>query len=154
MRVPPNRKPSVTRTDIGLELNTQNLLNILKSSRSVELLKTHQNSSKSIFTNVEIMYTSNELQQGMQGRTFNGIGGMLFIVSHNHIEAQRFHTNNCIVPMDIIFLDTKGMVLDYYANIQPNMQGINGFGALVLELPATSVFKHKISIGTKFKILP
>ena len=92
----------------------------------------------------EIQRTEWQLGQGMQGRTWNGIDSMYFAMTPR---MHSFHTTNCIVPMDIIFIH-RNKIMKVYPNCIPNSgQSYVGFGDAVVELPANTVFKHKITPG-------
>jgi uncharacterized membrane protein (UPF0127 family) len=92
----------------------------------------------------EIQRTEWQHAQGMQGRMWDGIESMYFeMLPRMH----SFHTQNCIVPMDIIFVN-NGKITKIYPNCAPNSgYSYVGFGNVVVELPANSVFKHKITLG-------
>lgn len=92
----------------------------------------------------QIQRTEHQHIQGMQGRIWNGIDSMYFLMTPR---MHSFHTQNCIVPMDIIFVN-RGKITKIYLNCPPNSgQTYVGFGDAVVELPANTVFKHKIIIG-------
>ena len=92
----------------------------------------------------EIQRTEWQHVQGMQGRTWNGIDSMYFAMP---LRMHSFHTQNCIVPMDIVFVN-NGKVTKVYPNCAPNSeQSYVGFGDVVVEFPANTVFKHKITPG-------
>ena len=92
----------------------------------------------------EIQRTEYQLAQGMQGRTWQGIESMYFVMRPGmHV----FHTRNCIVPMDIIFI-TRGKITKIYPNCPPNSpHSYTGFADAAVELPANTVFSKKITIG-------
>jgi len=94
----------------------------------------------------QIQRTEWEHAQGMQGRTWNGIESMYFDMDSR---MHSFHTQNCIVPMDIIFVH-QGKIMKVYPNCPPNSgRSYVGFGNVVIELPANTVFMHKIIPGQK-----
>lgn len=92
----------------------------------------------------EIQRTKKQHAQGMQHRTWNGIESMYFVMTSR---MHSFHTKNCIVPMDIVFAN-NGKITKVYPNCPPNSgRSYIGFGDVVVELPANTVFKNKITIG-------
>jgi uncharacterized membrane protein (UPF0127 family) len=94
----------------------------------------------------EIQRTEWQHAQGMQGRTWNGSDSMYFDMDSR---MHSFHTQNCIVPMDIIFVH-QGKIMKVYPNCPPNSgRSYVGFGNVVIELPANTVFMHKITLGQK-----
>jgi|TARA_R110000823_G_scaffold171493_1_gene303915 uncharacterized membrane protein (UPF0127 family) len=103
---------------------------------------------KIIINNLEyttqIQQTNTEIAQGMQGRMWNNIQSMYFVLAPR---MQSFHTQNCLVPMDIVFC-LRGKVFKIFPNCQPNAnQTYKSFADAVVELPANTVFKHKIILG-------
>lgn len=94
--------------------------------------------------NTEIQRTNHQHTQGMQGRMWTGIESMYFDMPQR---THSFHTQNCLVPMDIVFANA-GKITKVYPNCPPNSNQLYiGFGNAVVELPANTVFKHKIIIG-------
>jgi uncharacterized membrane protein (UPF0127 family) len=103
---------------------------------------------KIIINNLEyttqIQQTNTEIAQGMQGRMWNNIQSMYFVLAPR---MHSFHTQNCITPMDIVFVN-NGKIIKIYPNCVPNSrESYVGFGDAVVELPANTVFKHKIILG-------
>ncbi len=92
----------------------------------------------------EIQRTEWQHAQGMQGRTWQGLQSMYFAMTPR---MHSFHTKNCIVPMDIVFIN-NGKIIKIYPNCVPNSgESYVGFGDAVVELPANTVFKYRITPG-------
>jgi uncharacterized membrane protein (UPF0127 family) len=92
----------------------------------------------------EIQRTEWQHAQGMQGRTWQGLQSMYFEMSPR---MHSFHTQNCLVPMDIIFVN-NGKIIKIHPNCVPNSgKSYVGFGDAVVELPANTVFKYRITPG-------
>ena len=89
----------------------------------------------------QIQRSDTELAQGMQGRMWNDIQSMYFVLKP---QMQSFHTRNCLVPMDIVFC-LHGKVFKIFPNCPPNSnRSYVSFADAVIELPANTVFQHKI----------
>lgn len=101
---------------------------------------------KNKYSNVQVQKTPEEHARGMQGRVWGNNDAMYFDMQSRY---HSFHTTNCIIPMDIVFVNA-GRVVKVYANCPPNsMENYVGFGDVVVELPANTVFTDKITIGNK-----
>jgi len=96
------------------------------------------------------LFTSKDIQKGMMGKKFNGdFDGMLFFMDEG---PQGFWMKNCIVPLDIIFIHNK-KIHNIQHNCEPcktdDCQTYDGYGDLVLELPAGTCKKYGIQSGDK-----
>lgn len=95
--------------------------------------------------NVVPLFTSKDIQKGMMGKKFNGdFDGMLFFMNKG---PQGFWMKNCIVSLDIIFVDGK-KITSIQHNCEPckteNCRTYDGYGDLVLELPGGTCKKYNI----------
>jgi uncharacterized membrane protein (UPF0127 family) len=92
----------------------------------------------------QVQRTEWEHAQGMQGRMWDGLQSMYFDMQPR---MHSFHTQNCLVPMDIVFC-LRGKVFKIYPNCPPNSnKSYVSFADAVIELPANTVFSHKIIPG-------
>lgn len=96
-----------------------------------------------------LMQTDQELRQGMQQKTWKGIESMYFKMQPR---MHSFHTRNCIVPMDIIFV-TQGKITKIFHNCPPNSPvSFTGFADAVIEFPAFTAITNRITIGQTVKL--
>lgn len=92
----------------------------------------------------QVQRTEQEHTRGMQMRAWNGLQSMYFDMQPR---MHSFHTQNCIVPIDIVFV-SQGKITKIYPNCPPNSgKSYVGFADAVVELPANTVFRNKITIG-------
>ena len=72
---------------------------------------------------LELVYTEAAIEQGLKGRTsIPDNGGMLFVMRENRV--QRFWMHECLVPIDIIFLDAGGRVTaTHQMQVNPRREG-------------------------------
>jgi uncharacterized membrane protein (UPF0127 family) len=94
------------------------------------LLKINKNSF-----NVKVLIESSETSEGMMNKTFDNFDGMLFIMGDG---SHSFWMMNCIIPLDIIFIDKNFKINKIHHNCEP-CQGDDcpsycGNGNIVLEL--------------------
>jgi len=88
--------------------------------------------------------------EGMMGKKFNSnFLGMLFYLTPG---PQSFWMKGCIIPLDIIFIHNK-KIHNIQHNCEPcktdDCQTYDGYGDLVLELPAGTCKKYGIQSGDK-----
>lgn len=96
----------------------------------------------------QVQKSNEEIIQGMQGRTFQGFDCMYFDLPLNY---HTFHTRNCIVPLDIVFV-YQNKVMNMYPNCWPNSEEkYSSYCDAVIEFPGNTVFQNKINIGTKIQ---
>ena len=98
--------------------------------------------------NCKVVSTPEKIRQGMMGKTFDDFEGMIFIMPEN--EIQSFWMKNCIIPLDIIFIDGN-TIEDISPNCPPcdsmECPSYQGKGGMVLEVPAGFCKKTGIKIG-------
>lgn len=98
--------------------------------------------------NCKVVSTPEKIRQGMMRKTFDGFEGMLFIMPEN--EMQSFWMKNCIIPLDIVFIDGN-TIEDISPNCPPchseRCPSYQGKGGMVLELPANYCRENMIKIG-------
>ena len=98
----------------------------------------------------KVCKTTEEQADGMQNKLFTDFNAMYF--DFPYIGQRSFHTQNCLVPLDIIFI-IKNQIIGVHPNCAPNSPLLfKGIADAVLELPGTTVFKDIITIGKKVKI--
>lgn len=98
------------------------------------------------FFNVKPLLTSKDIQNGMMFKKFDGtFDGMLFFMEKG---PQSFWMKNCIVPLDIIFIDGN-IITSIHHQCKPCKSEIcpsyKGNGDMVLELPGGTCKKYGIS---------
>lgn len=106
----------------------------------------------------ELAITPQEAEKGLMFRTELPEGtGMLFIFKED--DSRYFWMKNTLIDLDIIFITSDKKIFSYEENVPhsyiytPDNQvaKASGFGQYVLELPAGSVKKHKITDGSQLE---
>lgn len=96
----------------------------------------------------KVCNSQKEISEGMMGKEFIGFDGMLFLMGEgNH----SFWMKNCIVPLDIIFINSDLSISEIHHNCKPCKFGIcesyEGYGKYVLEIEGGRCFDEGINIG-------
>ena len=109
--------------------------------------------NKEIFK-VKVCKTKSETQRGMMGREFIGFDGMLFFMGKGE---HSFWMLNCIIPLDIIFIDENYKITKIHHNCEPCeyelCQGYEGLGTYVLEIEGGRCQDENIEEGDICKFL-
>ena len=84
---------------------------------------------------VKVLIESSETSEGMMNKVFDDFDGMLFVMgSGNH----SFWMMNCIIPLDIIFIDDKLKITKIHHYCEPcesqPCESYRGNGTFVLEI--------------------
>lgn len=99
---------------------------------------------------IKVVHKRDDLSNGMMNKTFDGFDGMLFLMPQ--AEEQSFWMKNCIIPLDIVFLD-KNKITNISHNCPPcktkKCPTYGGFGGFVLELPGGMCKKLGLKIGDR-----
>lgn len=102
---------------------------------------------------VKTVMTPKDIQKGMMGKKFDGFDGMLFFMKD---EPHSFWMKNCIVHLDIIFIDGDKIVKIHH-NCKPCMSNdcehFEGYGNLVLELPGGTCKNYQIKDGDEIELI-
>lgn len=103
--------------------------------------------------NALLSITDEERERGMMGRRFNeDFSGMLFISKR---QTQNFWMKNCIIPLDILFIDGEKIV-KIHQDCKPcprnDCKTYRGFGNMVLELEGGYCKKENIREGELIKV--
>lgn len=85
----------------------------------------------------KVCNTPETILNGMMGKTFDSFDAMFFILQNK--SNQSFWMYNCIVPLDIIFIDDN-VITNIHHSCQPcedknSCNNYSGFGNRILELP-------------------
>ena len=103
--------------------------------------------------NIKTLIDEKSKYIGMMGKKFDGFDGMLFFMKN---EPHSFWMKNCVVHLDIIFIDDNKIVKIHH-NCKPcfeeECENYRGDGDLVLELPGGSCKKYKIKEGDEVNLL-
>lgn len=98
--------------------------------------------------NCKLVSQKKEIQKGMMNKTFNSFEGMLFMMPKT--EMQSFWMKNCIVPLDIVFINDD-VISDISHNCPPCKEepckSYTGYGDFVLELPGGTCKDMNIKVG-------
>jgi len=99
---------------------------------------------------IKVVHEPQDLAMGMMGKNFNDFDGMLFLMPKSG--PQSFWMKDCIIPLDIIFLD-KNKITNIHHNCPPcndsQCPTYQGQGGFVLELPAGTCQDLDIKIGDR-----
>ena len=87
-------------------------------------------------------------QRGMMGIRFKDFDGMLFFMGPgNHC----FYMKNCIIPLDIIFINSDLEILDIFEDCPPcnedDCEYYCSDGKFILEVPGGFCSKNNVSVG-------
>ena len=100
--------------------------------------------------------TKKSIEEGMMGKNFNtNFDSMLFMMGEE--SKQSFWMYNCIIPLDIIMIDSNNTITEIHSNC-PTCNKMNdcssyhGFGDKVLELPAGTCKSCNIKKGDKVSL--
>lgn len=96
---------------------------------------------KAFFRQMELACTLEELTKGLLGR--NNAGSGLFLMG-----ATAIHTFDMRFPIDVVYLNSKGLVIGIQERLLPNYEGIRLSGtAHIAEFNAGTVKAFRIRIG-------
>lgn len=98
---------------------------------------------------VKVCNSGKEKSEGMMGKKFTDFTGMLFLMGH---DIHCFYMKNCIIPLDIIFIDEDLTISSISHNCLPcgnedDCESYCGFGKYVLEIDGGYCKEKNISIG-------
>ena len=92
---------------------------------------------------VKVCNSQKEISEGMMGKEFIGFDGMLFFMgSGDH----SFWMKNCVVPVDIIFINSDLSISEIHHNCEP-CETYEGYGKYVLECEGGRCLDEGITIG-------
>lgn len=100
---------------------------------------------------VEIATTPEERRIGLMSRTsLSEDGGMLFIFDKERV--QKFWMKNMFIPIDIMWIDSKGMIIHIDKNVMPCGEYCKPFGPelsakFALELNGRYADRHNVNVG-------
>ena len=97
---------------------------------------------------VDTCISEKKKQKGMMKKRFTDFDGMLFFMgSGNHC----MYMKNCIIPLDIVFLDSNLNIVEIFADCPPcetkKCETYCSDGNYILELPGGFCYENKIFIG-------
>jgi len=104
---------------------------------------------------VRVCVSPETIQKGMMGQKFNSdFNGMLFMMGNN--EEQSFWMKNCVVHLDIIFINDD-VITKIHHNCKPCLSDdcnhYEGNGEMVLELQGGDCKKYGIKEGDTISLL-
>lgn len=119
----------------------------------LEQLTIQTASGNNIVYQIEVARTPSQMQRGLMFRdTLPEDRGMLFIYKPER--RARMWMKNTILPLDMLFIDAKGEIINIARNTTPySLDTIDAGGEVrgVLELNAGQADKHGIVIGDTVK---
>ncbi len=97
---------------------------------------------------VKVCNSKREISEGMMGKEFTGFDGMLFFMGNGH---HSFWMKNCIIPLDIIFIDSDLIITDIHHSCKPcansTCDNYDGYGKYVLEIEGGRCQNDDIQVG-------
>ena len=99
----------------------------------------------------KLLKTPREIEQGMMGKRFTGLfDALLFVMDNLNIKESSFWMKNCIVPLDIVFIDDRKITKIYHdckPCVTDECKHYPGKGNLVIELPGGTCKQLNIKKG-------
>jgi len=124
------------------------LLLLCSSAVASELIKVSVSGTDRIF-HLEAAFSEEEKLSGLMHRTkLDSSDGMIFI--YNEPENVKMWMKNTLIPLDMIFADSKGRIVYIKENTEPlslEKIGPDTPVSYILELKAGEVEKHRIRIA-------
>jgi uncharacterized membrane protein (UPF0127 family) len=109
-----------------------------------------------ITVNAEVVWTSDKIARGMNGRTqLAPNGGMLFELGRE--KNWSFWMRDTLIPLDMIFISKDLNVVGVVANAQPGDERprrVDGLSTRVLEVNAGWAAAHGVERGTPVRFGP
>lgn len=102
---------------------------------------------------VKIVNTPFEMMRGMIGReSFDPFDGMLFM--HQVSGYYVYHTRGVLIPLDIVWIDSSGQVVEVAEYVAPGTDNLGGHerSDCALEVPAGSARKYGLMRGSEVLI--
>jgi len=98
----------------------------------------------------KVCKTPQEKMEGMQNKKFKGFDSMLFLLGSDH---DCFWMKDCIIPLDILFLDHKFNVIKIFPSCPicdtDDCKRYCSDGSYVLELPSGYCKENNVKSGDK-----
>lgn len=99
---------------------------------------------RTFFRKMELAITIGELQKGLLGRTTAGSG--LFLMG-----ADAIHTYGMKFPIDVVYLNSRGLVIALEEKLFPNRQGgLYAGAAHVVEFNPGTIKNYRIRVGEQW----
>lgn len=106
-------------------------------------IEIYNQDGKSLIVNVEIADTNAERMQGLSGRKYLGdYEGMLFIMDTTG--GSSFWMKDMYIPLDILFIDEKGFIVDIREDMQPCEPGY------CPNITSSDVYKYALEVNAGF----
>jgi len=109
------------------------------------------------YVEVEIAMTQEERTVGLMNRTsLSEDSGMIFIFDKERI--QKFWMKNVFIPLDVMWIDSKGIIIHIDKNVIPCSDYCKSFGPessakLVLEVNGGYADRHNINVGDTVRMI-
>lgn len=111
-----------------------------ESESTVEL---YNSDGKSLIVTVEVADTNAQRLQGLSGRRYLGdYEGMFFIMDTEGYSG--FWMKDMYIPLDIIFIDSDGFIVDIHENLQPCVP------TSCPTVMSSDVFKYALEVNAGF----
>ncbi|MGI6423010.1 MAG: DUF192 domain-containing protein [Candidatus Dojkabacteria bacterium] len=124
----------------------------VNESKDGEKMEVYNRDGNPILVSVDIADTASKRMQGLSGRQNLGdYEGMLFIMDDEGFSS--FWMKEMLIPLDILFIDSKGFIVDIKENLQPCEGNIcpainsNEKFKYALELNAGFAEQNRVEIG-------
>ena len=98
----------------------------------------------------KVLREPEEIRLGMMGKKFTRFDAALFVMNQ---EESSFWMKNCIIPLDVVFINNKGIITKIYHSCPPcnkePCESYIGKGEFVLELEGGTCKKLNIKQNAK-----
>jgi len=122
------------------EESTEEVEEKAEEESSVEI---YNQDGKSLIVKVEIANTNEERMQGLSGRKYLGdYEGMLFIM--DTVGGSSFWMKDMFIPLDILFIDEEGFIVDIHEDMQPCEPGY------CPNITSSDVYKYALEVNAGF----
>lgn len=127
-----------------------------QSSKKQDYVEIHTDQGESITVNVELAKTELERRLGLSNRRYLGsYDGMWFMFESD--VKNTFWMKDCLIPLDIIFVDSSGFIIDIKDNNEPCSENYcpsispSSSYRNVLEVNANFASSNGIKVGHSIK---
>ena len=129
--------------DIKLVEEKENANEVEQKAEEESFVEIYNQDGKSLIVSVEVADTNAERVQGLSGRKYLGdYEGMLFIM--DSVSGSSFWMKDMYIPLDILFIDEKGFIVDIHEDMQPCEPGY------CPNITSSDVYKYALEVNAGF----
>ncbi len=116
---------------------------VLEKEEEESTVEIYNQDGKSLIVRVEIADDNQERLQGLSGRrTLGDYEGMLFIMDTTG--GSSFWMKDMYIPLDILFIDENGFIIDIHEDMQPCEPGY------CPNITSSDVYKYALEVNAGF----